>query len=78
MTSMMTVERRNGKNKPVIEKALVKLDGAPFKAYERTRAEWAVDDCYRSPGPIQFAGKWANIGTITLSHEINDGENICF
>ena len=75
---MMTVERRKGKDKPVIEKALVKLDGAPFKAFEAMKAEWAVKDCYRSPGPIQFQGKWANTSTITLAHEVNDGELIMF
>jgi len=78
LTSMMTVERRKGKDKPVIEKALVKLDGAPFQAYERMKAEWAVKDCYRSPGPIQFSGKWSNNSTITLAHEVNNGEIITF
>jgi len=50
----MGIERRHGKNKPVITKALVKLDGAMFKCYEKVRAKWAYLDCYQSPGPIQF------------------------
>ena len=43
---MMGVERRHGKNKPVITKALVELDGAMFKCYEKVRAKWAYLDCY--------------------------------
>jgi diphosphate-dependent phosphofructokinase len=43
---MMGIERRHGKNKPVITKALVKLDGAMFKCYEKVRAKWAYLDCY--------------------------------
>lgn len=53
---MMGVERRKGKDKPVITKALVKLDGGMFKTYAALRARWAVLDCYQSPGPIQFRG----------------------
>lgn len=56
----MGVERRHGKNKPVITKALVKLDGAMFKCYEKVRAKWAYLDCYQSPGPIQFLGAASN------------------
>ena len=51
---MMGVERRAGKDKPVITKALVELDGPMFKAYEALRNKWALLDCYHSPGPIQF------------------------
>ena len=78
LTSMMTVERRKGKDKPVIEKALVQLSGAPFKAYEAMKLTWAMEDCYRSPGPIQFQGKWSNLASMTLAHEINRGERIMF
>lgn len=53
---MMGVERRKGKDKPVITKALVELDGGMFKAYEAVREKWAYLDCYQSPGPIQFKG----------------------
>ena len=54
LPAMMGVERRHGKNKPVITKALVKLEGAMFKCYEKVRTKWAYLDCYQSPGPIQF------------------------
>ena len=56
ISSMMHMEHRAGKEKPVIEKALVELDGAMFKAYEAVREKWAYLDCYLSPGPIQFKG----------------------
>ena len=53
---MMGVERRHGKNKPVISKALVDLNGGMFKAYVAVREKWGVLDAYVSPGPIQFQG----------------------
>lgn len=56
LPAMMGLERRKGKDKPVITKALVKLDGAMFKCYEALRRKWAILDCYHSPGPIQFQG----------------------
>ncbi len=56
ITAMMNMERRNGKMKPVIKKALVKLDGAPFKAFAAQRDEWAVETDYVYPGPIQYFG----------------------
>ncbi|MBR0323865.1 MAG: hypothetical protein IIX06_05175 [Bacteroidales bacterium] len=45
---MMNIERRNGEDKPVIRKALVELDGAPFKFFEANRAKWAVETCFHS------------------------------
>lgn len=56
LPTMMHLERRKGKDKPVIAKALVELDGGMFKAYEAVRDKWAYLDCYVSPGPIQFRG----------------------
>lgn len=57
ITMMMNMERRHGEMKPVIQKALVKLDGAPFKYYEAHRAEWADSSTsYIYPGPIQYYG----------------------
>ena len=56
LPTMMHLERRAGKDKPVIEKALVELEGGMFKAYEAVRDKWAYLDCYSSPGPIQFKG----------------------
>lgn len=56
ITAMMNMERRNGKMKPVIQKALVKLDGAPFKFFASKRDEWAKTTSYIYPGPIQYFG----------------------
>jgi diphosphate-dependent phosphofructokinase len=56
LTMMMNMERRHGKEKPVIQKALVLLDGAPFRAFEERREDWALNDRYLFPGPIQFFG----------------------
>ena len=56
ITMMMNMERRNGEMKPVIRKALVELDGAPFKAFAAHRDEWARKTAYVYPGPIQYWG----------------------
>ena len=56
ITMMMNMERRNGEMKPVIRKALVELDGAPFKKFAEKRDEWAKETCYVYPGPIQYWG----------------------
>ena len=57
ITMMMNMERRNGKMKPVIQKALVRLDGAPFKYYAAHRDDWAsYSQTYIYPGPIQYFG----------------------
>ena len=56
ITMMMNMERRNGEMKPVIRKALVELDGAPFKAFAAQRDKWARETCYTYPGPIQYWG----------------------
>ena len=56
ITMMMNIERRNGANKPVIRKALVELDGAPFKYFSSKRDEWARKTAYVYPGPIQYFG----------------------
>ena len=56
ITMMMNMERRNGEMKPVIRKALVELDGAPFKAFAAKRDVWAKETCYVYPGPIQYWG----------------------
>jgi pyrophosphate--fructose-6-phosphate 1-phosphotransferase len=54
ITSMMNMESRKGKLKPVIKKALVKLDSKAFKELLRNRENWAKKDEYRYPGPIQY------------------------
>ncbi len=56
ITMMMNMERRNGEMKPVIRKALVELDGAPFKEFAAHRDEWARKTAYVYPGPIQYWG----------------------
>ena len=56
ITMMMNIERRNGQNKPVIRKALVELDGAPFKFFAAHREQWAKETAYVYPGPIQYWG----------------------
>ena len=56
ITMMMNIERRNGEMKPVIRKALVELDGKPFKELEKKRDEWARNTCFVYPGPIQYWG----------------------
>ncbi|MCQ2162345.1 MAG: diphosphate--fructose-6-phosphate 1-phosphotransferase [Bacteroidales bacterium] len=56
ITMMMNLERRNGAMKPVIRKALVELDGAPFKFFASKREEWAEQTAYVYPGPIQYWG----------------------
>jgi diphosphate--fructose-6-phosphate 1-phosphotransferase len=60
LPTMMNVERRKGKDVPVIKKALVELDGPIFNAYVAVRDKWSVLDCYRSPGPIQFKGPYSD------------------
>ena len=56
ITMMINMERRNGEMKPVIRKALVELDGAPFKTFAAQREKWAKETCYVYPGPIQYWG----------------------
>ncbi len=56
ITMMMNMERRHGSMKPVIQKALVELDGAPFKYFASQRGEWAGGTHYVYPGPIQYFG----------------------
>ena len=56
ITMMMNMERRHGEMKPVIQKALVRLDGAPFKAFAAQREAWAKETAYVYPGPIQYFG----------------------
>jgi pyrophosphate--fructose-6-phosphate 1-phosphotransferase len=71
ITMMMNIERRNGELKPVIRKALVELDGNPFKAYTAVREKWARETCYVYPGPIQYWGpaEVCDTTTITLALE---------
>jgi pyrophosphate--fructose-6-phosphate 1-phosphotransferase len=56
LVSMMDLEERMGKKKPVIKKALVRLDSPAFLLFKKMRKGWGEEDCYRNPGPIQFFG----------------------
>ena len=56
ITMMMNMERRHGEMKPVIQKALVRLDGAPFLKFAANREAWAKETAYVYPGPIQYFG----------------------
>ncbi|VVB07769.1 unnamed protein product [Arabis nemorensis] len=70
LTSLMDVERRHGKFKPVIKKAMVELEGAPFKKFASQREEWALKNRYISPGPIQFKGPGSDALNYTLLLEL--------
>ena len=71
ITMMMNMERRHGEMKPVIQKALVNLDGAPFLKFASQRQEWAENTCYIYPGPIQYFGpaEVCDQPTLTLKYE---------
>ena len=71
ITKMMNIERRHGEDKPVIKKALVELDGKPFKYFEAHRDEWAVETSYIFPGAIQYYGptEVCDLTTRTLALE---------
>ena len=71
ITMMMNMEKRAGEMKPVIRKALVELDGAPFKEFAAHRDEWARKTAYVYPGPIQYWGptEVCDQPTITLALE---------
>ncbi|MCQ3035514.1 MAG: diphosphate--fructose-6-phosphate 1-phosphotransferase [Bacilli bacterium] len=71
ITKMMNMERRHGEDKPVIRKALVDLNGKPFKFFEANRDTWAVETCYTFPGAIQYYGpsEVCDLTTRTLALE---------
>ncbi|TLX78325.1 diphosphate--fructose-6-phosphate 1-phosphotransferase [Labilibacter sediminis] len=71
VTMMMNMEKRHGHMKPVIQKALVRLDGAPFKALVAQRDDWATNTKYVYPGPIQYFGpsEVCDLPTKTLIEE---------
>ena len=71
ITKMMNIERRHGKDKPVIKKALVDLNGNAFKYFKENREKWAIETSYVYPGAIQYYGpsKVCDNTTITLALE---------
>ena len=73
ITMMLNMERRHGEMKPVIQKALVELEGAPFKEFAKNRETWAMETSYVYPGPIQYFGpdEVKEQPTMTLKFEQN-------
>ncbi len=71
LTMMMNMEKRHGEMKPVIQKALIKLDGKVFKELDSMREEWAMNDRYLFPGAIQYFGpsEVCDLTTVTLQIE---------
>jgi len=71
LTMMMNLEQRHGSKKPVIKKALVELDGKPFKSFAKERSTWAEKTCFMFPGAIQYygPGEVCDQPTITLKLE---------
>lgn len=71
ITMMFNMERRHGEMKPVIQKALVKLDGTPFRRFAAKRDDWAINTSYVFPGPIQYFGpsEVCDQPTLTLKYE---------
>ncbi|MDE6545530.1 MAG: diphosphate--fructose-6-phosphate 1-phosphotransferase, partial [Paramuribaculum sp.] len=71
ITMMFNMERRHGEMKPVIQKALVKLDGTPFRRFAAKRDDWAINTNYVFPGPIQYFGpsEVCDQPTLTLKYE---------
>ena len=74
ITMMMNMERRHGAMKPVIRKALVRLDGAPFKEFAANRDEWAEKTCFVYPGPIQYFGPTEVCDQCTMTLKLEQGK----
>ena len=74
ITKMMNIERRHGADKPVIRKALVELEGKPFKFFESVRETWATETCYVYPGAIQYFGPTEVCDRTTITLALEQGE----
>ncbi len=74
ITMMMNMERRHGAMKPVIRKALVRLDGAPFKEFAANREEWAEKTSFVYPGPIQYFGPTEVCDQCTMTLKLEQGK----
>ena len=74
ITMMMNMEKRAGEMKPVIRKALVELDGAPFKYFAAHRDKWAKETCYVYPGPIQYWGPTEVCDQPTMTLALEQGK----
>ena len=75
LTMMMNMEKRHGEMKPVIQKALVELDGPVFKQLEENREEWAMNDRYLFPGAIQYFGPSCVCDTTTCTLQLERGKS---
>lgn len=67
LITLMVIEERHGEHKPVIQKALVDLNGKPFLSFKQQQNQWAKADDYTQPGPIQFFGSTEIVDSITLT-----------
>lgn len=76
LTSLMQIEQRKGRPTEVIRKALVRLDGEPFRAFAAARERWAIEDEYRYPGPIQYFGPCAVSSAITETLRLERGTSV--
>jgi len=76
LTMMMNMEKRHGEMKPVIQKALVKLDGPVFKKLEANREDWAVNDRYKFPGAIQYFGPSSVCDITTVTLQLEQGKTL--
>lgn len=72
ISGLLNMERRHGHSTPVIKKALTTLDGKPFAALAQNREKWAINDCYRCPGPVQYSGPGSDDVSITLRLEVEE------
>jgi pyrophosphate--fructose-6-phosphate 1-phosphotransferase len=70
ITMMMNMEKRHGEMKPVIKKALVELDGAPFTYFAKHRDTWATETSFVFPGAIQYYGPTEVCDTVTKTLEL--------
>ena len=75
VTMMMNMEKRHGEMKPVIQKALVKLNGTPFKEFASKRDQWATSTDYVYPGPIQYFGPSSVCDQPTYTLRLEQGKN---
>lgn len=76
LTMMMNMEKRHGEMKPVIQKALVKLDGPVFKKLEQNREDWALNDEYLFPGAIQYFGPSSVCDLTTVTLQLEQSKNL--
>ncbi|MCC5832687.1 MAG: diphosphate--fructose-6-phosphate 1-phosphotransferase [Chlamydiales bacterium] len=77
ITMLMNMEERKGKLKPVIEKALVDLDGEPYRLFVHYRDSWSLEDQYCYPGPIQFFGPSSLTDLTTYTLKLEQHVELC-